>query len=79
MAHKIDVALSKKTDRCRQMILEEDQFTHEIMAVSLSIEFKQPTIEAYDGVMDSLNSLRTFIDSMRLYVAPNSVMCRFFP
>ena len=60
------------------MILEEDPFAPEIMAVPLPKGFKQPMIEAYDGVTDPLDHLRTFVDLMRLYVAPDAVMCRSF-
>lgn len=40
MAWKIDNALSKRKDKLRQMVLEEDPFTPEIMAVSLPKSFK---------------------------------------
>ncbi|XP_022880800.1 uncharacterized protein LOC111398077 [Olea europaea var. sylvestris] len=79
MSQKIDDALSKRKDRRRQMVLEEDPFAPEIMAVPLPKSFKQPMIEAYDGVTDPLDHLRTFVDLMRLYAAPDAVMCRSFP
>ncbi|XP_022868112.1 uncharacterized protein LOC111387761 [Olea europaea var. sylvestris] len=61
------------------MVLEEDPFAPEIMAVPLPKGFKQPIIEAYDGVTNPLDHLRTFVDLMRLYAAPNAIMCRSFP
>ncbi|XP_022853880.1 uncharacterized protein LOC111375311 [Olea europaea var. sylvestris] len=36
-------------------------------------------IEAYDGVTDPLDHLRTFVDLMRPYAAPDAIMCRSFP
>lgn len=39
MTKKINDALFKKKDRCRQMILEEDLFAPKIMAVPLSKGF----------------------------------------
>ncbi|KAL2492813.1 hypothetical protein Adt_28441 [Abeliophyllum distichum] len=65
MEQKIDSAMSKRKDPCRQMVLEEDPFVPEIMAIHLSKGFKQPMIEAYDGVIDSL-------DQLRLYAAPDA-------
>ncbi|XP_022883099.1 uncharacterized protein LOC111399839 [Olea europaea var. sylvestris] len=79
MAQKIDDALSKRKDKRRHMVLEEDPFAPEIMAIPLPKGFKQPLIEAYDGVTDPLEHLRTFIDLMRLYAAPDAVMCRSSP
>lgn len=58
--------------------MEEDLFALEIMAVSLPKGFKRPMIEAYDGVIDLLNHVRTFIELMRLYVAPDAVMYQTF-
>ncbi|XP_022855997.1 uncharacterized protein LOC111377174 [Olea europaea var. sylvestris] len=79
MAQKIDDALSKRKDRQTQMVLEEDLFAPKIIAVPLPKGFKQPMIEAYDGVTNPLDHLRTFVDLMRLYAAPDTVMCRSFP
>ncbi|XP_022860635.1 uncharacterized protein LOC111381125 [Olea europaea var. sylvestris] len=79
MTKKINDAISKRKDKHRQMVLEEDPFAPEIMVVPLSKGFKQPMIEAYDGVTDLLDHLRTFVDLMRLYAAPDVVMCRSFP
>ncbi|CAI9759472.1 unnamed protein product [Fraxinus pennsylvanica] len=79
MTQKIDDALTKRKDRRRQMVFEEDPFVHDIMSGPLPKGFKQPIIEAYDGVTDPLDHLRTFVDLMRLYVALDVVMCRSFP
>ncbi|KAL2458152.1 Uncharacterized protein Adt_46053 [Abeliophyllum distichum] len=70
MARKIDDALSKRKDRRRQMVLEEDPFAPEIMAVPLLKGFKKPMIEAYDGVTDPLDHLRTFVD-----LNPDEAVC----
>ncbi|KAL2466328.1 S-locus glycoprotein [Abeliophyllum distichum] len=79
MAQKTDDAFSKRKDRRRQMVLEEDPFAPEIMAISRPKGFKQPMIEAYDGVTDPLDHLRTFVHLIRLYTAPDVIMCRSFP
>lgn len=39
------------------MVLEEDPFAPEIMVISLPTSFKQPMIEAYDGITDPLDHL----------------------
>lgn len=36
-------------------------------------------IEAYNGVMDPLDHLRTFLDLIRLYAASITMMCQSFP
>ncbi|XP_022899298.1 uncharacterized protein LOC111412593 [Olea europaea var. sylvestris] len=61
------------------MVLEEDPFALEIMAVLLPKGFNQTMIEAFDGVTDPLDHLRTFVDLIRLYATPDAVMCRSFP
>ncbi|XP_022864838.1 uncharacterized protein LOC111384748 [Olea europaea var. sylvestris] len=61
------------------MVLEEDPFASKIMTIPLPKGFKQPMIEAYDKVTDSLDHLRTFVDLMKLYAAPDAVMCWSFP
>ncbi|KAL2479689.1 Retrotransposon gag protein [Abeliophyllum distichum] len=48
------------------MLLEEDPFAPEIMAVPLPKGFKQPMIESYDGVTNPLDHLQTFVDMMRV-------------
>lgn len=35
-------------------------------------------IEAYDGVIDPLGHLQTLVDLVRVYAAPDVVMCRSF-
>ncbi|KAL2542725.1 Uncharacterized protein Adt_03703 [Abeliophyllum distichum] len=79
LTQKIESALTKRKDKRRQMVLEEDPFSLEIVAVPLPKGFKQPMIESYDGVTDPLDHLRMFVDMMRLYAAPDAVMCRSFP
>ncbi|KAL2524978.1 hypothetical protein Adt_10032 [Abeliophyllum distichum] len=49
LTQKIESALTKRKDKRRQMVLEEDPFAPEIMAVPLPKGFKQPMIESYDG------------------------------
>ncbi|XP_022888976.1 uncharacterized protein LOC111404395 [Olea europaea var. sylvestris] len=61
------------------MVLEEEPFAPEIMVVPLPKGVKQPMIKAYDGVTNPLDHLRTFVDLMRLYAAPDAVMCWSFP
>ncbi|XP_022891892.1 uncharacterized protein LOC111406746 [Olea europaea var. sylvestris] len=78
MTQKIDDVLTRRKDRRRQIVLEEDSFAPEIIAVPLPKGFKQPMIEVYDGVTDLLDHLCTFVDLMRLYVATDAVMCRSF-
>ncbi|XP_022875682.1 uncharacterized protein LOC111394142 [Olea europaea var. sylvestris] len=78
MTQKIDDVISKRKDKRRQMVLKDDPFAPKIMAVPLLKGFKQPMIEAYDGVTDPLDHLQTFVDLMRLYAAPDAVMCRSF-
>lgn len=49
------------------------------MTVPLPKGIKQPIIEAYDRVTNLLNHMQTFVNLMRLYAAPNVVMCWSFP
>ncbi|KAL2526814.1 Retrotrans gag domain-containing protein [Abeliophyllum distichum] len=79
MVQKIDDAPLKRKERCRQMVLEVDPFAPEIMAIPLQKGFKQPMIEAYDGITDLVDHLRTFVDPTRLYAALDAVMCWSFP
>ncbi|KAL2466252.1 Uncharacterized protein Adt_42103 [Abeliophyllum distichum] len=79
LTKKIESALTKRKDKRRQIVLGEDPFAPEIMAVPLPKGFKQPMIESYDGVTDPLDHLLTFVDMMRLYAAPDAVMCWSFP
>ncbi|KAL2471315.1 Uncharacterized protein Adt_39451 [Abeliophyllum distichum] len=57
LTQKIESSLTKRKDKRRQMILEEDLFAHEIMVVPLPKRFKQPMIESYDRVTDPLDHL----------------------
>ncbi|KAL2527119.1 Retrotransposon gag protein [Abeliophyllum distichum] len=77
LTQKIESALTKRKDKRRQMVLEEDPFAPEIMAVPLPKGFKQSMIESYDGVTDPLDHLRTFVDMMRLYAAPDALSQSF--
>lgn len=61
MAQKIIDVLSKRDDRHRKMVLEEDLFAREIMAVSLSKGFKQSIIKAFDGLMDLLIHMQALL------------------
>ncbi|KAL2465981.1 Retrotrans gag domain-containing protein [Abeliophyllum distichum] len=79
MDHKIAEALSNKSSRQQSMVLEEDPFSVEIMAVPLPRDFKQPKMEKYDGSSDPVNHFRSFVDLMRLQAIPDVIMCRAFP
>ncbi|KAL2479322.1 Uncharacterized protein Adt_32288 [Abeliophyllum distichum] len=79
LTQKIESSLTKRKDKRRQMVLEDDPFAPEIMAVPLPKGFNQPMIESYDGVTYPLDHLWTFVDMMRLYAAPDAIMCRSFP
>ncbi|KAL2492670.1 Uncharacterized protein Adt_28298 [Abeliophyllum distichum] len=79
MDRKIAEALSNKSNRQQSMVLKEDPFSIEIMAVPLPRNFKQPKMEKYDGSSDPVDHLRSFVDLMRLQAAPDAIMCRAFP
>ncbi|KAL2541613.1 Uncharacterized protein Adt_02591 [Abeliophyllum distichum] len=76
---KIAKAMSRKSSRQQSMVLEEDPFFLEVMAVPLPRDFKQPKMEKYDGSSDPVDHLRYFIDLMRLQATPDAIMCRAFP
>ncbi|KAL2506856.1 Retrotransposon gag protein [Abeliophyllum distichum] len=65
MGRKIAEAMSKKSSRQQSMVLEEDHFLPEMMAVPFTRYFEQPKMEKYDGSSDSVDHLRTFVDLMR--------------
>ncbi|KAL2525791.1 Retrotrans gag domain-containing protein [Abeliophyllum distichum] len=79
MGRKITEALSNKSSRQQFMVLEEDIFSLEVMAVPLLRDFKQPKMENYDGSSDPVDHLRSFVDLMRLQATPDAIMCRAFP
>ncbi|KAL2519101.1 Retrotransposon gag protein [Abeliophyllum distichum] len=79
MNRKIAEAMSSKGSRQQSMVLEEDPFSLEVMAVSLPRDFKQPKMEKYDGSSDPVDHLRSFVDLMRLQATPDAIMCRTFP
>ncbi|KAL2526786.1 Ribonuclease H [Abeliophyllum distichum] len=79
MSRKIAEAMSKKNSRQQSMVLEEDLFSVEVMAVPLPRDFEQPKMEKYDGSSDPVDHLRAFVDLMRLRATPNAIMCRAFP
>ncbi|KAL2517090.1 Uncharacterized protein Adt_13337 [Abeliophyllum distichum] len=76
---KIAEALSSKSSRQQSMVLEEDPFSLEVMAVPLPRDFKQSKMEKYDGSSDPVDHLRSFVDLMRLQATPDAIMCRAFP
>ncbi|KAL2539042.1 Uncharacterized protein Adt_00020 [Abeliophyllum distichum] len=78
MDRKIAEALSNKSSRQQSMVLEEDPFSIEIMAVPLPRDFKQPKMEKYDGSSDPVDHLRSFVDLMRLQDTSDAIMCRAF-
>ncbi|KAL2527574.1 Uncharacterized protein Adt_12628 [Abeliophyllum distichum] len=78
MGHKISKAMSNKSSRQQSMVLEEDPFSLEVMAVPLLRDFKQPKMEKYDGSSDPVDHLRSFVDLMRLQATPDAIMCRAF-
>ncbi|KAL2491682.1 RNA-directed DNA polymerase like [Abeliophyllum distichum] len=59
------------------MVLEEDLFVPEIMVVPFPKGFKQLLIESYDGVIDPVDHLWTFIDMMGLYFVPDALSQSF--
>ncbi|KAL2491482.1 Ribonuclease H [Abeliophyllum distichum] len=61
------------------MVLEEDPFSLEVMAVPLPRDFKQPKMEKYDRSSDPVDHLRSFVDLMRLQATPDAIICRAFP
>ncbi|KAL2480023.1 Ribonuclease H [Abeliophyllum distichum] len=79
MGRKIAEAMSKKNSRQQSMVLEEDPFSIEVMAVPLPRDFEQPKMEKYDGSSDPVDHLRAFVDLMRLRATPDAIMCRAFP
>ncbi|KAL2524759.1 Uncharacterized protein Adt_09813 [Abeliophyllum distichum] len=76
---KIAEAISSKGSRQQSMMLEEDPFSLEVMAVLLPRDFKQPKMEKYDESSDPIDILRSFVDLMRLQATPDAIMCRAFP
>ncbi|KAL2525114.1 Uncharacterized protein Adt_10168 [Abeliophyllum distichum] len=78
MDRKIAEALSSKSGRQQSIVLEEDPFSLEVMAVPLPRDFKQPKMEKYDGSSDPVDHLRSFVDLMRLQATPDTIMCRAF-
>ncbi|KAL2470494.1 Retrotrans gag domain-containing protein [Abeliophyllum distichum] len=78
MDRKIAEAISSKDSRQQSMVLEEDPFFLEVMAVPLPRDFKQPTMEKYDGSSDPVDHLKSFVDLMRLQATPDAIMCRAF-
>ncbi|KAL2504881.1 Uncharacterized protein Adt_20502 [Abeliophyllum distichum] len=57
MGRKIAKAMSSKGSRQQSMVLEEDPFSLEVMAVPLPRDFKQPKMEKYDGSSDPVDHL----------------------
>ncbi|KAL2470739.1 Uncharacterized protein Adt_38875 [Abeliophyllum distichum] len=79
MGRKIAEAMSNKSSRQQSMVLEEDPFSLEVMAIPLPRDFKQPKMEKYDGSSDPVDQLRSFVDLMLLQATPDAIMCRAFP
>ncbi|KAL2471812.1 Uncharacterized protein Adt_39948 [Abeliophyllum distichum] len=79
MGRKIAEAMSNKSSRQQSMVLEENHFLLEVMAVPLPRDFKQPKMEKYNGSSDPVDHLRSFVDLMRLQATPDAIMCRAFP
>ncbi|KAL2490261.1 Retrotransposon gag protein [Abeliophyllum distichum] len=78
MDRKIAEALSSKNSRQQSMVLEEDPFFLEVMAVPLPRGFKQPKMEKYDGYSDPIDHLRSFVDLMRLQATPMQLCVELF-
>ncbi|KAL2498452.1 S-locus glycoprotein [Abeliophyllum distichum] len=78
IGHKIAEAMSNKSSRQQSVVLEEDPFSLEVMAIPLSRDFKQPKMEKY-GSSNPVDHLRSFVDLMRLQAIPDAIMCRAFP
>ncbi|KAL2470762.1 Retrotrans gag domain-containing protein [Abeliophyllum distichum] len=79
MGQKIVEAMSKKNSKQQSIVLEEDSFFLEVMAVPLPQDFEQPKMKKYDKSSDLVDHFRTFVDLMRLLVTPDVIMCRTFP
>ncbi|KAL2475583.1 Uncharacterized protein Adt_36319 [Abeliophyllum distichum] len=58
MSRKIAKVMSNKSSRQKSMVLEEDHFFLEVMAVPLPRDFKQPKMEKYNGSYDLVDHLR---------------------
>ncbi|KAL2481002.1 Retrotrans gag domain-containing protein [Abeliophyllum distichum] len=78
MSRKIAEAMSKKSSMLQFMVLEEDSFFLEVMAVPLPQDFKQPKMEKYDGSFDHVDNLKAFVDLMRLRDTSDAIMCSAF-
>ncbi|KAL2511983.1 Retrotransposon gag protein [Abeliophyllum distichum] len=78
MDRKIAEAMSNKNSRQQSMVLEEDHFSLEVMAVSFPRNFKQPKMEKYNESSDPVDHLRSFVDLMRLQATPDTIMYMAF-
>ncbi|KAL2497271.1 Ribonuclease H [Abeliophyllum distichum] len=79
MGRKIAEAMSNKSSRQQSMVLKEDPFSLEVMAVPLPRDFKQPKMEKYDSSSNPIDHLRSFVDLKRLQATPDVIICRAFP
>ncbi|KAL2470712.1 Uncharacterized protein Adt_38848 [Abeliophyllum distichum] len=78
MGRKIAEVMSNKSSRQQSMVLKEDHFFLEVMAVPLPRDFKQLKMEKYDGSSDPVDHLRSFVDLMRLQATLDAIMCKTF-
>jgi len=50
-----------------------------IMEVPLSSTWKNPTLDKYDGTIDSDEHVDTYLTQVSLYTAKDALLCRVFP
>ncbi|KAL2531821.1 Retrotrans gag domain-containing protein [Abeliophyllum distichum] len=78
VGRKIVEAMSKKSSKKQSIVLLDNPFAPEVIAVPLPRDFDQLMMEQYDGYSNSIDNLRAFVDLMRLCITPDAIMCRTF-
>ena len=57
----------------------DSPFTASINGHPLSLKFKMPSLDSYDGMRDPFDHIATFKITMHLQGVPDEIMCRAFP
>ena len=57
----------------------DSPFTTSINGHPLSLKFKLPSLDSYDGTRDPFDHIATFKTTMHLQGVPNEIMCKAFP
>ena len=78
---KLRSTIKEKTDWSLDRLVREidSPFTTAVLECPVSLKFRMPQLDLFDGLKDHQDHLNTFKTTLGLQQPPNEILCRSFP